>query len=70
MSIKENIDGLVVYLTSPTGEIVLKGLSFDTRPITHTYIPAPGNIITKINFATYLDLNFKTFCGIQFIGTK
>lgn len=46
-------------------------MSFANRPITHTYTPAPGNKITKINFATYLNSDGKkSFVGIQFIGTN
>jgi hypothetical protein len=71
MAIDGNIDGLVIYLTSPSGNTTFKGFGFDSRPITNTYISPPGNVLKKINYATYLSKDGrKTFCGIQFIGTK
>ena len=71
MSFGKNLDGLIVYLTSTTGNTTLSGFSFGSRPITQTYIPAPGNIIKQINFATTnTTRGLKQFVGIQFIGSK
>ncbi len=54
MRIDGNLNGLIVYLTSSSGNFTLKSFIFNSRSITQTYNVAPENIIKNINFATFI----------------